>query len=47
MGEGAKKVYGPWKSMIELLNAPPYLQTKLQLDFYKTEDHLIERVFKE
>ena len=47
IGEGAKKVYGPWKSMIELLNAPPYLQTKLQLDFYKTEDHLIERVFKE
>ena len=47
MGEGAKKVYGPWKSMIELLNAPPYLQTKLQLDFYKTEDHLIERVFIE
>ena len=47
MWEGAKKVYGPWKSMIELLNAPPYLQTKLQLDFYKTEDHLIERVFKE
>ena len=47
MGEGAKKVYGPWKSMIELLNAPPYLQTKLQLDFYKTENHLIERVFKE
>ena len=47
MGEGAKKVYGPWKSMIELLNAPPYLQTKLQLDFYKTADHLIERVFKE
>lgn len=47
MAEGAKKVYGPWKSMMELLNAPPYLQTKLQLDFYKTEDHLIERVFKE
>ena len=45
--EGAKKVYGPWKSMMELLNAPQYLQTKLQLDFYKTEDHLIERVFKE
>lgn len=47
MAEGAKKVYGPWKSMMELLNAPQYLQTKLQLDFYKTEDHLIERVFKE
>ena len=47
IAEGAKKVYGPWKSMMELLNAPQYLQTKLQLDFYKTEDHLIERVFKE
>lgn len=47
IGEGAKKVYGPWKSMMELLNAPPYLQTELQLDFYKTEEHLIERVFKE
>lgn len=46
IGEGAKKVYGPWKSMMELLNAPGYLQTELQLDFYKTEDHLIERVFK-
>lgn len=47
IGEGAKKVYGPWKSMMELLNAPPYLQTELQLDFYKTEEHLLERVFKE
>lgn len=47
IGEGAKKVYGPWKSMMELLNAPGYLQTKLQLDFYKSEDHLIERVFKD
>jgi hypothetical protein len=47
IAEGAKKVYGPWKSMMELLNAPEYLQTKLQLDFYKTEEHLIERVFKE
>lgn len=47
IGEGAKKVYGPWKSMMELLNAPPYLQTKLQLDFYKTKEHLLERVFKE
>ena len=47
IAEGAKKVYGPWKSMMELLNAPQYLQTKLQLDFYKTEDHLIERVFKD
>lgn len=47
IAEGAKKVYGPWKSMMELLNAPQYLQTKLQLDFYKTEEHLIERVFKE
>ena len=47
IGEGAKKVYGPWKAMMELLNAPPYLQTELQLDFYKTEEHLLERVFKE
>ena len=47
IAEGAKKVYGPWKSMMELLNAPQYLQTKLQLDFYKTEEHLIERVFKD
>ena len=47
IAEGAKKVFGPWKSMMELLNAPEYLQTKLQLDFYKTEEHLIERVFKE
>ena len=47
IAEGAKKVFGPWKSMMELLNAPEYLQTKLQLDFYKTEDHLIERVFKD
>ncbi len=47
IAEGAKKVYGPWKSAMELLNAPEYLQTKLQLDFYKTEEHLIERVFKD
>jgi hypothetical protein len=47
IGEGAKKVYGPWKAMMELLNAPDYLQHELQLDFYKSEEHLIERVFKE
>ncbi len=45
IAEGAKKVYGPWKSLMELLNAPGYLQTKLQLDFYKSEEHLLERVF--
>lgn len=45
IGEGAKKVYGPWKSLMELLNAPGYLQTELQLDFYKSEEHLLKRVF--
>ena len=36
----------PIKSLMELLNAPPYLQTELQLDFYKTEEQLIEKVFE-
>lgn len=47
IAEGAEKVFGPWKAMMELLNAPAYLQTQLQLDFYKSEEHLIERAFKE
>ena len=47
IAEGGEKVYGPWKSMMELLNAPGYLQTELQLDFYKSEEHLLERVFRE
>ena len=40
-----KLKFGAIRSLMELLNAPGYLQTELQLDFYKTEDHLIERVF--
>lgn len=43
--EGAKKVYCPWKTMVELIGAPQHLQTLIQLDFYKTPESLLEKLF--
>jgi hypothetical protein len=43
---GAKKVYIPWYSMTQLIGAPETLMTILKLDFYKTEEQLIEKVFE-
>lgn len=43
--QGAKNVYIPWSLMAELLDAPEKLQKILKLDFYKTHDDLIEKLF--
>lgn len=43
---GAKKVYIPWYSMTQLVGAPDTLMTLMKLDFYKNDEHLIEKVFK-
>ena len=42
---GAKKAYIPWKQSMELLNAPQKLQEMIQLDLYRNEEHLIEKLF--
>ncbi len=42
---GAKKAYIPWNQMLELLSAPQELQVLIKLDFYKTTDQLIEKLF--
>ncbi|MBR4447922.1 hypothetical protein [Methanobrevibacter sp.] len=44
--QGAKKVFIPWNQMMELLGAPDTLQRILKLNFYKTEDDLVEKIFK-
>ena len=42
---GAKKVYMPWFSMTQLVGAPDTLMTLMKLDFYRTDEQLIEKVF--
>lgn len=44
--QGAKKVFIPWNQMMELLGAPETLQRLLKLNFYKTEEDLVEKIFK-
>ena len=44
--QGAKKVFIPWNQMMELLGAPETLQRILKLNFYKTEEDLVEKIFK-
>lgn len=41
---GAKKAFIPWDQMAELIRAPQELQILLKLDFYKTDDELIEKI---
>ena len=43
---GAKKAYLPWKQSMELLGAPPQLQEMIDVDLYKTSEHLIEKLFE-
>lgn len=43
--QGAKYVYLPWSSMTQLIGAPDVLMTLLKLDFYRTEEELINKVF--
>ena len=43
--QGAEKVFIPWNQMMELLGAPEKIQTILKLNFYRTEDELIKKLF--
>ena len=42
-----KKVFMPLKLMVELLGAPYDLQTIIEIDNYKSEENLIEKLFPE
>ena len=44
--QGAQKVFIPWNQMMELLGAPETVQRILRLNFYKTEEDLVEKIFK-
>ena len=41
-----RKVFIPFRLMVELLGAPYDLQTVIEMDYYKSEENLIERLFK-
>ena len=43
--QGARNVFLPWYSMTQLVGAPETIMKILNLDFYKTEEQLIEKVF--
>lgn len=43
--QGAEKVFIPWNQMLELIGAPDTLQRILKLNFYRTPEELIEKVF--
>ena len=43
--QGGEKVFIPWDQMMELLGAPEKIQTILKLNFYRTEDELIKKLF--
>ena len=43
---GATKAYIPWRQSMELLGAPPQLQSMIEIDLYKTVDHLVEKLFE-
>lgn len=41
----AKYVFLPWSSMTQLIGAPENLMSMIKLDFYKSEEELIEKLF--
>lgn len=43
--QGASNVYIPWSAMSQLIRAPQQLMTLLKLDFYKSTEELIEKLF--
>lgn len=43
--QGASNVYIPWSAMSQLIRAPQQLMTLLKLDFYKSTEDLIEKLF--
>ena len=44
--QGAKKVYVPIFSMAQLVGAPQELTDYIKIDFYKTEEDLINKLFE-
>ena len=44
---GAKNVYIPWNQMTELIGAPQEIQIILKLIFYKSNEELLEKLFKQ
>jgi hypothetical protein len=45
--QGAEKVYVPLNQMLELVGAPDTLQTIIKIDFYRSPEQLIEKLFPE
>lgn len=45
--QDAKIVFIPWDQAMELLGAPDTLQKVLKLNFYKSEEDLINKIFSE
>ena len=43
---GAKYAHIPWSAMSELIRAPQQLQTLLKLNFYKSTEDLINKLFE-
>ena len=43
--QGAKKVYMPLSASTQLVGAPQFLMNIVKMDFYKNEEHLIEKLF--
>ena len=44
---GAKKVFIPWSKRSQLLFAPPMLMEVMKIDFYKSDEELVEKLFSE
>lgn len=44
-GQGAKNVFIPFDQLMELLGAPDTLQQILNLNFYRNEDDLMDKLF--
>lgn len=42
---GAKNVFVPGAAMLQLVGAPPMLMTLIKIDFYKTEEELLRKLF--
>ena len=44
--QNANKIYMPLSASTQLISAPQYLMDLIKFDFYKTEEQLIEKLFK-
>lgn len=44
--QNAEKIYMPLSASTQLISAPQYLMNFINFDFYKTEDQLLEKLFK-